>query len=95
MSTNPGRIQLGSLTPIPPEVLADMVSRVEQAGLEVVRTRTFIQQQPDSMEYIVEVVAQYDALTADEYGSLFGSILDDYWAGGAKEISSYRINTSW
>ena len=73
-----GSIKLSYEYPLPAEYLQEIEDMITQAGVQIQDSRRYVTQLPDSTRHVVEIIANYDILTLDQWSDLTGPIAENY-----------------
>jgi hypothetical protein len=82
-----GSIQLSYERPLPDEHLKGLEDMIRQAGLEIHDSRRYITQRPNRTDHVVEIIANYEDLTFEEWGDLTDLVREKYFL--PKELGNY------
>lgn len=73
-----GSMQLFYERPLSSEHIRDLEDMVRQSGLQIHDCRRYTMQQADRTDHVVEIIANYDNLTADQWSDLVGLVKETY-----------------
>ena len=73
-----GSIKLSYEQPLSDEHLQAIEDMIRHAGLQVHDSRRFTAQQPDRTDHVVEIIANYDDMTMDDWSDLTEAITKTY-----------------
>lgn len=87
-STNAlGSIKLSYERPLSDEHLQGLENMISQAGLQIHESRRYITEQTDRTDHVVEVIANYEDMTFEQWSGLVDRVRENYFL--PKELGNY------
>ena len=75
----PGSIKLSyAPQPLPDELVQELEKTITEAGLEIQERRCYTEDQHGRIDHVVEIIAVYDGLTADQWSGLVDLVVRMY-----------------
>jgi hypothetical protein len=78
VTTTLGSIKLSYEQPLSDEHLQGVEDMIRQAGLTIYDCRRYTAQPAERIDYVVEIIANYDDLPSDQWSELIDSITKTY-----------------
>jgi len=85
-----GSIQLSYEQPLPDEHLKGLEDMIRQAGLEIHESRRYVKERPNRTDQMVEIIANYEDMTLEEWSDLLDRIRENYCL--PKALGHYGYN---
>jgi hypothetical protein len=87
-----GSIQLSYEDPLLDEHLEDLENMIKQTGLQIHECRRYITEQPDSStDHVVEIFANYESLSLDQWSGLVNLVKQTYFDPGFLGCVGYKF----
>lgn len=74
-----GSIKLWYEQPLSAEHLQGLEDMIRQAGLQIYESRRYITEQTDRTEHVVEIIANYEDMTFEQWNDLIERVREDYF----------------
>ena len=82
-----GSIKLSYERPLSDEHLQGLEDIIRQADLQIYESRRYITEQTDRTDHVVEVIANYEDMTLEQWSDLVDRVRENYFL--PKELGNY------